>query len=74
MRQLIKIFKYRKTAIKIYDIGGYFKYEYAFKQHRKLVRDRSSSSTIKGCLKNAKDDYDIEEDYCYENKFYSRSK
>lgn len=60
--RLKKIIKYKNTAIKIYDNGfEHFRYEYKFKQHGKIVNDRSSTTTIKRCIELAKDDYDAEE-------------
>lgn len=62
MTKLIKAIKYKNTCIKVYDNGSdYFRYEYSFMQAGKIVRDRTSHSTIKSCIKMAKGDYDMEE-------------
>lgn len=59
--RLIKIIKYKDTAIKIYNNGiEGFQYEYSFKQNGKLVKDRSSTSSVERCLELAKEDYDLE--------------
>ena len=60
--KLVKIIKYKDTAIKIYHNGVEpFPYEYSFRQDGELVRDRSSTSSIKRCIRLAKEDYDSEE-------------
>lgn len=62
MTKLIKVIKYKGTCIKVYDNGtDCFQYEYSFVQDGKVVRDRTSHSTIKSCIKMAKVDYDMEE-------------
>lgn len=59
--KLVRIIKYKNTAIKIYNNGlDGFPYEYAFKQNGTLVKDRSSTSSIKRCIELAKQDYDSE--------------
>ena len=62
MTKLIKVIKYKDTCIKVYDKGNdYFRYEYSFVQAGKIVRDRTTHSTIKQCIKMAKVDYDMED-------------
>ncbi len=60
--KLVKIIKYKDTAIKIYNNEmEYFPYEYSFRQDGELVRDRSSTSSIERCIRLAKEDYDSED-------------
>ena len=57
--KLVKIIKYKDTAIKIYHSGVEpFPYEYSFRQGGKVIRDRSSTTTIERCIELAKEDYD----------------
>lgn len=61
--KLKKVIKYKSTCIRVYHNGlDHFYYEYTFMQKGKLVRDRTSWSSIKQCLIIAKCDYDSEEE------------
>jgi hypothetical protein len=62
MKRLVKLLKYKDTCIKIYYVVEWepFYYEYTFKQKGKIVKDRTSWTTIGQCIEQAKLDYDME--------------